>query len=49
VWVHCAAGFRAGIAASLLQRAGRDVVLIDDNFATNAPIGSDREQVGRAS
>jgi hydroxyacylglutathione hydrolase len=34
LWVHCAAGFRAGIAASLLQRHGRDVVLVDDNFAT---------------
>jgi rhodanese-related sulfurtransferase len=33
VWVHCAAGYRASIAASLLQRAGRDVVLIDDRFA----------------
>lgn len=33
VWVHCAAGYRAGIAASLLHRAGRDVVLVDDEFA----------------
>jgi rhodanese-related sulfurtransferase len=33
VWVHCAAGFRAGIAASLLAREGRNVVLIDDNYA----------------
>ena len=32
VWVHCAAGYRASIAASLLQRAGRDVILIDDDF-----------------
>jgi hydroxyacylglutathione hydrolase len=47
VWVHCAAGFRAGIAASLLQRAGRDVVLIDDNFATNAHTGSRQEPMGR--
>ncbi|MEZ5227739.1 MAG: rhodanese-like domain-containing protein [Acidimicrobiales bacterium] len=30
--VHCASGFRASIAASLLARAGRDVVLIDDSF-----------------
>ena len=30
LWVHCASGFRASIAASLLDRAGRDVVLIDD-------------------
>ncbi len=33
LWVHCASGFRASIAASLLDRAGRDVVLIDDDFA----------------
>ena len=39
IWVHCAAGFRAGIAASLLERAGRQVVLVDDNFATNARVG----------
>lgn len=30
VWVHCGAGFRASIAASLLHRAGHDVVLVDD-------------------
>jgi glyoxylase-like metal-dependent hydrolase (beta-lactamase superfamily II)/rhodanese-related sulfurtransferase len=34
VWVHCASGFRAGIAASLLDRAGHDVVHIDDEYAT---------------
>ncbi len=33
LWVHCAAGFRAGIAASLLEREGRSVVLVDDQFA----------------
>ena len=30
IWVHCAAGYRASIAAGLLERAGRHVVLIDD-------------------
>ena len=29
LWVHCASGFRAAIAASVLARAGRDVVLVD--------------------
>ena len=33
VWVHCAAGYRAAIAASLLTRAGRTVVLVDDAYA----------------
>lgn len=32
LWVHCAAGFRASIAASLLDRAGHDVVLVDDSW-----------------
>ncbi len=31
VWVHCASGYRASIATSLLRRAGRDAVLIDDD------------------
>jgi hypothetical protein len=30
--VHCAAGYRASIAAGLLEAAGRHVVLIDDQF-----------------
>jgi hydroxyacylglutathione hydrolase len=30
VWVHCASGYRAALAASLLHRAGRAPVLIDD-------------------
>lgn len=33
VWVHCAGGMRAAIAASLLDAAGRDVVAVDDGFA----------------
>jgi glyoxylase-like metal-dependent hydrolase (beta-lactamase superfamily II)/rhodanese-related sulfurtransferase len=33
VWVHCAAGYRASIATSLLHAAGRRVVQIDDDFA----------------
>jgi hydroxyacylglutathione hydrolase len=38
VWVHCAAGFRAGIAASLLERAGRQVVLVNDTFVPGAQV-----------
>jgi hydroxyacylglutathione hydrolase len=33
IWVHCAAGFRASIAASLLERAGRATVLVDGSVA----------------
>ncbi|MEU6277790.1 MBL fold metallo-hydrolase [Streptomyces populi] len=32
VWVHCAGGMRAGIAASLLDASGRAVVAVDDGF-----------------
>lgn len=32
VWVHCAGGMRAAIAASVLDAAGRDVVAVDDGF-----------------
>jgi len=39
VHVHCQTGFRASIAASLLDRAGHDVVLIDDDFDNAADSG----------
>ncbi len=32
VWVHCAGGMRAAIAASFLDAAGRGVVAVDDSF-----------------
>jgi hydroxyacylglutathione hydrolase len=32
LWVHCASGYRASVAAALLDRDGRSVVLIDDDF-----------------
>ncbi|MFE9357457.1 rhodanese-like domain-containing protein [Streptomyces olivaceoviridis] len=39
VWVHCAGGMRAAIAASLLDAAGRDVVAVDDGFGAAAGAG----------
>ncbi|WP_432076223.1 MBL fold metallo-hydrolase [Streptomyces wuyuanensis] len=39
VWVHCAGGMRAAIAASLLDAAGRDVVAVDDGFDCAADAG----------
>ncbi|MFC4001890.1 rhodanese-like domain-containing protein [Prauserella oleivorans] len=33
VWVHCKSGYRAAIAASVLDAAGRRVVAINDDFA----------------
>ncbi len=32
IWVHCGVGFRASVAASLIDRAGLEVVLVDDDF-----------------
>ncbi|TDU88849.1 glyoxylase-like metal-dependent hydrolase (beta-lactamase superfamily II) [Kribbella voronezhensis] len=39
VWVHCAAGYRASIAASFLDAAGRRPVAIDDQFENAAKVG----------
>ncbi|MDQ0381343.1 MBL fold metallo-hydrolase [Amycolatopsis thermophila] len=39
VWVHCGSGYRATAAASLLARAGRTAVLIDDAFGGAADAG----------
>jgi hydroxyacylglutathione hydrolase len=39
IWVHCASGFRASIAASLLDRAGRQVVHVDDDWERAARLG----------
>jgi hydroxyacylglutathione hydrolase len=39
VWVHCASGFRASIGASILNRAGRTVVHVDDNWDMAARAG----------
>ncbi|MBW8793616.1 MAG: MBL fold metallo-hydrolase [Streptomyces sp.] len=39
VWVHCAGGMRAAVAASLLDAAGRDVVAVDDGFASATEAG----------
>lgn len=32
LWVHCGSGYRSGVAASLLERAGKDPVHIDAMF-----------------
>ena len=39
VWVHCAAGYRATVAASILARAGRQVVAVDHDYAHAARAG----------
>ncbi|MGW5103177.1 MBL fold metallo-hydrolase [Streptomyces sp. NPDC004100] len=58
VWVHCAGGMRAAIAASLLHAVGREVVAIDDGFdaagraglvVRTHPRDEDAEQVAPAT
>lgn len=39
VWVHCAAGYRASIGASLLAAGGRHVVAVDDAFDNAGAVG----------
>jgi len=36
VWVHCAAGYRASIATSILAAHGSRVVCVDDSYAEHA-------------
>ncbi len=36
IWVHCAAGYRASFAASILAAHGRHVVHVDDSFDLSA-------------
>jgi hydroxyacylglutathione hydrolase len=39
VWVHCAAGYRAAVAASFLDAAGQAVVVVDDEYERAARAG----------
>lgn len=39
IWVHCRSGYRAVVAASLLQAAGHAVVAIDDEYDRAADAG----------
>ena len=39
IWVHCQAGYRAAIAASMLAACGRKVVAIDDEFSRSRVAG----------
>jgi hydroxyacylglutathione hydrolase len=39
IWVHCQAGYRASIAASILHAAGHTVTAIDDQYHRAALAG----------
>lgn len=50
VWVHCASGYRASIAASIIAATGRHVVAVDDNYDRSAVAsGLPVEDEGRAA
>ena len=46
VWVHCGSGYRASIATSILDRAGRDPVLVDDAYDNAAKAGLEIQEPG---
>jgi rhodanese-related sulfurtransferase len=39
LWIHCASGYRASVAAALLDRHDRDVVLVDDEYGSAEQLG----------
>ncbi len=39
VWVHCASGYRASVAASFIAASGRTPVAIDDSFENAEKVG----------
>ncbi len=39
VWVHCAGGYRASVAASILSADGRTLVAVDDTFDNAEKVG----------
>jgi hydroxyacylglutathione hydrolase len=44
VWVYCGSGYRASIAASVLDRPGRQVVLVDDSYGAAGEAGLEDER-----
>ncbi|MGI9017353.1 MAG: MBL fold metallo-hydrolase [Euzebya sp.] len=47
LWVHCASGYRASIASSLIARAGKRVVYVDDDWDNVADSGRQHQQTQR--
>ncbi len=46
IWVHCAAGYRASIAASFVAASGRRVVAVDDDVDNAGAVGLDLVRPG---
>ena len=51
LWVYCGSGYRASIAASVLDRPGRQVVLVNDSYggAVEAGLEDERSAEGAGS
>jgi rhodanese-related sulfurtransferase len=54
VWVHCAAGYRASIAASIIAASGKRVVIVDDSYSEQAAasgltLATDSDQYAEAT
>jgi rhodanese-related sulfurtransferase len=49
VWVYCGSGYRASIAASVLDRPGRQVVLVNDSYGAAAEAGLEDERPTEAA
>ncbi len=43
LWVYCGSGYRASIAASILDRPGREVVLVNDSYEAAKSAGLEDE------
>lgn len=43
VWIHCASGYRASLAASLVARSGRTPVMVDDEAGRITELGFELE------
>jgi hydroxyacylglutathione hydrolase len=49
VWVYCGSGYRASIAASVLDRPGRQIVLINDSYDAAIAAGLQDQYPARAA
>jgi rhodanese-related sulfurtransferase len=49
VWVYCGSGYRAAIAASVLDHPGRQVVLVDDSYGNAVTAGLEDERPAKAT
>ena len=43
VWIYCASGYRASVAASILDEPGRQVVLINDDYEAATAAGLEND------